>query len=246
MSEDAPGLAMLGPVLVPAPFSVLLVEDDLKLARLTAEYLEAHGARVTHVPEGEAGLREALSGAYDVVVLDLMLPGRTGLEICQELRRHSHVPVLLLTARGEEADRVLGLSLGADDYVVKPFSSRELAARLQALVRRARGDAGPRRELLRVGPLSLDAARLEAQLHGRSLGLTAYEFALLRALAKAAGRVLSREQLMEQAGAELDRAFDRSVDVHIFRLRQKLGREGKHLLRTIRGAGYQLLAAEEP
>jgi DNA-binding response OmpR family regulator len=234
---------MLGEVNVPHGFSVLLVEDDVRLARLTVEYLEAHQLRVTHLTDGEAGLREALRTPHDVVVLDVMLPGRDGLSVCQELRRRSDVPVLMLTARGEEADRVMGLGLGADDYMVKPFSSRELVARLQSLVRRARGQVGPSRERLSVGPLVLDVAAMRATLEGEEVSLTAYEFSLLRALVQNAGRILERERLMELAGADPERAFDRSVDVHVSRLRQKLGPTGKRLLRTVRGAGY-LFATE--
>jgi DNA-binding response OmpR family regulator len=218
--------------------SVLFVEDDLRLARLTAEYLEMHGIRVTHVGDGDAGLREAARGSYDAVVLDVMLPDRDGLDVCREIRRRSHVPVIVLTARDEEADRVMGLEMGADDYVTKPFSSRELVARIQAQVRRARGEAGPSCGVLRAGPLELDAAALRATLDGHALALTAYEFALLRALASNAGRILTRERLMDLAGADPERAFDRSIDVHVSRLRQKLGARGRELLKTIRGAGY--------
>ncbi|HSN90473.1 MAG TPA: response regulator transcription factor [Anaeromyxobacteraceae bacterium] len=225
--------------------AVLLVEDDLRLATLTREYLEGHGLVVTHVADGRRGLDEASRGRFDAVLLDLMLPGKDGLDVCRELRARSDVPILVLTARGEEADRVLGLELGADDYLAKPFSPRELLARIRAVVRRARGRAGPSREAVRVGALRLDPASRRATLRGKEIALTGYEFALLEALARRAGRVLTREQLMELAKGSAEESFDRSVDVHVSRLRQKLGDDPKRprLLKTVRGLGY-LLAGE--
>ena len=226
--------------------TALLVEDDLRLARLTAEYLAGHGVAVTHVTDGARGLEEARRRRYDVVLLDVMLPGLDGMSICRQLRERSDVPIIVLTARGEEADRVLGLELGADDYLAKPFSARELLARIRAAVRRARGQAGPREDVLRVGGLTIDPAARRATLNGGELPLTGYEFDLLRALASRAGRVISREQLMELARGSAEEAFDRSIDGHISRLRQKLGDDSRHprLLKTVRGAGY-VLAAEE-
>jgi DNA-binding response OmpR family regulator len=225
---------------------VLLVEDDQRLASLTARYLEGHGLVVTLAFDGIQGLAEALRSAYDVVLLDLMLPGRDGIEVCRELRARKDVPVIMVTARGEEADRVMGLELGADDYVAKPFSSRELLARVRAVVRRARGQAGPASRSVQVGGLVIDPGALRATLDGRVLPLTAYEFTLLRVLAERAGRVLSREQLLDLAKGSAEEAFDRSIDVHISRLRQKLGDDPRHprLLKTVRGTGY-LLATED-
>ncbi len=227
------------------PNLVLLVEDDRRLAELTREYLEGHGLAVVLAADGRRGLEEGLSGRYEAVLLDLMLPGKDGLEVCRELRARSDVPIIVLTARGEEADRVLGLELGADDYLAKPFSPRELLARIRAVVRRARGRAGPSTAAVRVGGLVIDPAARRVTLDGREVALTGYEFALLDALARRAGRVLSREQLMELAGGSAEDAFDRSVDVHVSRLRQKLGDDPKRprLIKTVRGAGY-LLAAE--
>lgn len=239
---------MIPPVPDPSRPSILalLIEDDLRLATLTREYLEGHGVSVVHVGDGLRGLAEAVGGKFDVVLLDLMLPGKDGLEVCRELRARSDVPVIVLTARGEEADRVMGLELGADDYLAKPFSPRELLARIRAVVRRARGQAGPERSAVRVGGLLVDPASMRATLDGRELPLTAYEFALLEALARRAGRVLSREQLMELAKGSAEESFDRSVDVHVSRLRQKLGEDPKRprLIKTVRGAGY-VLAAED-
>jgi two-component system OmpR family response regulator len=222
--------------------TALLVEDDARLAALTAEYLSGHGVVVTCVADGQRGLDEALRHRYDVVLLDLMLPGKDGLEVCRELRARSDVPVIVLTARGEEADRVMGLELGADDYLAKPFSPRELVARIRAVVRRARGLAGPALKAVKVGRLAVDPAAHRASLGGKELLLTSYEFALLHALATRAGRVLTREQLIEMAGGSADETFDRSIDVHVSRLRHKLGDDPKHprLLKTVRGAGYVL------
>jgi DNA-binding response OmpR family regulator len=224
----------------------LLVEDDARLASLTAEYLRRHGVEVVVAADGARALNEAGRTRFDVVLLDLMLPGRSGLDVCRELRETSDVPIVMLTARGEEADRVLGLELGADDYLAKPFSPRELLARLRAQVRRARGQAGPAARTVQVGPLQLDPGALRARLGARDLDLTAYEFRLLYALAERAGRVLSRERLLELVRGSAEEAFDRSIDVHISRLRAKLGDDPKkpRVLKTVRGAGYQLVAPE--
>ena len=229
------------------PVLVLLVEDDLRLASLTKEYLEGHGVAVVHVADGRRGQDEALTGKFDAVLLDLMLPGRDGLEVCREVRARSDVPIIVLTARGEEADRVMGLELGADDYLPKPVSARELLARIRAVVRRAKGRAGPARDVVKVGTLSVDPAARRVTLDGNEVPLTGYEFALLLALARRAGRVLSREQLMELARGSAEDAFDRSVDVHVSRIRQKLGDDSKHprLIKTVRGAGYVLAAEGE-
>ncbi len=226
-----------------ALITALLVEDDARLARLTATYLGKHQITATVVGDGEAGLAEASRQRFDVVLLDLMLPGMSGIEVCQALRKRSDVPIIMLTARGEEADRVLGLELGADDYLPKPFSPRELLARIRAAVRRARGNAGPRLRALEVGELSLDPGTRVARLDGATLDLTSYEFDLLYALAENAGRALSRDRLMELARGNAEEAFDRSIDVHISRVRQKLDDDPRRprWIRTVRGVGYQLL-----
>ena len=225
----------------------LMVEDDARLAGLTREYLERHDLVVTVVHDGVAGLEQAGRHRFDVLLLDLMLPGMDGVELCRRLRQRSDVPVIMITARGEEADRVLGLEMGADDYVPKPFSPRELLARIRAVVRRARGQAGPRAEVITVDDLLLDPGTHTATLAGRDLSLTGYEFALLAALARRAGRVLAREQLMELARGNAEEAFDRSVDVHISRIRQKLGDDPRRprRIKTIRGVGYKYLARAE-
>jgi DNA-binding response OmpR family regulator len=227
---------------------VLLVEDDERLARLTARYLQEHGIVVTVARTGPEGLAEATRHPYDVVLLDLMLPGRDGLEVCRELRTRSNVPIIMVTARGEEIDRVLGLETGADDYLPKPYSSRELVARIRAQVRRARGHAGPSLQPIQAGRLQLDPRSLTATLDGKPLALTSYEFGLLRVLAERAGRVLSREQILDLVKGSAEEVFDRSIDVHIFRLRQKLEEDPRNpkLLKTVRGAGYMLTRGDEP
>ncbi len=169
------------------PLLALLVEDDARLAALTREYLEGHGVAVVTVADGRRGLAEAVTGRFDVVLLDLMLPGKDGLEVCRELRARSDVPVIVLTARGEEADRVMGLELGADDYLAKPYSPRELLARIRAVTRRAKGRAGPALGTVRVAGLLIDPAARSVTLDGREVHLTGYEFALLEALARRAG-----------------------------------------------------------
>jgi len=238
---------MLPVTAAPEPtLTALLVEDDARLAALTREYLQSHGVVVEVASDGKQGLAEALRRRHDVVLLDLMLPGLPGLEVCREIRARSDVPIIVLTARGEEADRVMGLETGADDYLAKPFAPRELLARIRAVTRRARGQAGPVQRQVAVGPLRIDPGARRATLRGKELPLTGYEFALLQALAERAGRVLSREQLMELARGTAEEAFDRSIDVHVSRLRAKLGDDPKRprLLKTVRGAGY-VLAAEE-
>ena len=225
---------------------VLLVEDDTRLAQLTARYLESHGVLVTVINDGLEGQQEALRRQYDCIVLDLMLPGRDGLEITRELRARTDVPILMVTARGEEADRVLGLEVGADDYVTKPFSPRELLARIRATVRRVRGQAGPAQQTVTVGGLVLDPQRMTVVLDGKPIDVTAYEFSILRALAQRPGRVLSREQLLDLAKGSAELSFDRSIDVHVSRLRAKLGDDSRSpkILKTVRGVGYLLAGGE--
>src|SRR5262245_57233811 len=210
----------------------LLAEDDERLARFIAEFLEQHGVGVTRVADGEAALRAARARSFDIVILDLMLPRRDGLDVCRVLRTRSAVPILVVTARTGEADRVVGLELGADDYLGKPFSARELLARIRALVRRARGQVGPAADVIRVGQLELRTGSLNAVYAGRPLDLTSYEFAILKALAERGGRVLSREQILELVKGTCDDAFDRSIDVRISRIRQKLG-DDQSLIRTV-------------
>lgn len=226
---------------------VLLVEDDERLGTFTAEYLTGRGLNVVHVTDGEQAIAAFHKGAFDVVVLDVMLPGRDGLSVCRAIRTSSDVPILLVTARGEESDRVLGLELGGDDYIVKPFSPRELLARIQAFVRRRRGELLPRGGQLRVGPLEADTGALELRLEGELIALSPAEFHLLVCLMERPGRVLSRDQLLELVKGSADETFDRAVDVTVSRLRQKLGGVwGHRLIKTIRNVGYMLVAEPKP
>ena len=223
--------------------SVLLVEDDLRLGKFTAAYLTDRGLSVTHVTSGAEAIASSGVLPYDVVVLDVMLPDKDGFAVCKALRERSDVPILMLTARGEETDKILGLELGADDYVVKPFSPRELLARIQAFVRRHRGDLAPRPRELRAGPLTLSSATMTASLDGHPLHLTHTEYLLLQKLMERPGRVLSRDHLLELVKGGAAEAFDRAIDVQVSRLRYKLGEanRSRSLIRTIRGVGYMLV-----
>jgi DNA-binding response OmpR family regulator len=226
--------------------SIVYVEDDARLARLTAKYLESHGVRVSLAAEGREGVALVLRERPDVVLLDLMLPGIDGLEVCRQLRGRIDTPIIMVTARGEEADRVIGLEGGADDYIAKPFSSRELLARIRAQARRGRGHAGPPEAQLVVGNIAVDPVARRVIVDGNEITLTTYEFDLLRVFAERAGRVLTREQLVDFVRGSPDEAFDRSIDVHVSHLRRKLGDDPKspRILKTVRGVGY-LFAGRE-
>lgn len=225
---------------------VLYVEDDERLARLTLEYLTSHGLEVHVVPRGDLAVAEITKVRPDVVLLDLMLPGLDGLEVCRQLRTRSATPIIMVTARGEESDRVLGLEGGADDYVTKPFQSRELLARIRAQARRGRGEVGPKVERIEVGPLAIDGTAMEVSLRGSPVALTTNEFTLLHALAQRPGRVLDREQLLQLLHGSAEEAFDRSIDVIVSRVRAKLEDDPKNprMLKTIRGVGYMLTPGE--
>jgi DNA-binding response OmpR family regulator len=217
---------------------VLLVDDDVQLCRLLAERLATEGYTMETVHEGTRGLERALSMEYALVVLDLMLPGMGGLDVLRRLRKVSPVPVLILTARGEDSDRILGLEMGADDYVPKPFNPRELIARIRAILRRtsrAEAGGGP----LVVGDLRIDPGVREVWLEEAPLSLTSAEFTLLEVFMREPGRVLSREQLTESVLGRKLGPFDRVIDVHVSNLRRKLGipQEGQRI-KAIRGSGY--------
>jgi len=241
-----------------AEVRILLIEDDQKLAERTAEYLQSHNAELEVVNDGERGLERAASGEHDMVLLDLMLPGIDGLELCRRLRRRSKVPVIILSARGEEVDRIVGLEVGADDYMPKPFSPRELLARIRAVLRRnSAASTDGEKDTIRVGPLEIDRGRRSASVGGHACELTAYQFDLLWLLATQAERVLSRNQLHAQVRAlrgestlEFDPAVDRSIDVHLSKIRQALAAAdpsaGAGLIKTVRGVGYVLSAPDAP
>jgi len=222
--------------------TILVVDDDERLRDLLAEYLGGRGYTVRTAVDGPAGLELARKGGLDLVVLDIMMPGMDGLEVCRNLRGFSTVPVIMLTARGDEMDRIVGLEIGADDYLAKPFNPRELVARIEAVLRRAR-PAGPSDEdVIIAGPIRIDVDRRVAQHDGETLELTTTQFEILRALVANAGRVIPRERLMVIARGEEWAAYERSVDVHVSHLRKKLGDDPRSptLIKTVRGVGYTM------
>jgi len=224
---------------------ILLIEDDPRLAEMVSEYLGQAGFRVSTAGSGNEGLGRLAREAFDALVLDLTLPDIDGLEVCRRLRARADTPVLMLTARGDAMDRVVGLEIGADDYLPKPFEPRELLARLRAILRR-RGGPGDG-EVLRFGRVEIDRGARALRLDGAERPLTGYQFALLLALAENAGRVMSREALMDRLKGEPLEAFDRSIDVHVSRIRQALEDDPKHPRRilTVRGAGYVFAKAQD-
>ena len=231
---------------------ILLVDDDARLAGMVSEYLGQAGFRVTIAADGRAGLEQLAREAFDALVLDLMLPDIDGLEVCRQVRASgsvaAEIPILMLTARGDALDRVVGLELGADDYLPKPFEPRELLARLRAVMRRRRrGGADTAADVLRFGRLEIDRGSRVARVDGEARPLTAYQFALLEALAGHAGRVLTREAIMDLVKGEQLEAFDRSIDVHVSRIRQAIEDDPKRPRRiiTVRGAGYGFAKAQE-
>ena len=232
-----------------APTRILLVEDDRRFCLLLQQYLREMGYAVSVCHNGPEGLQMALAETFHAILLDVMLPGMDGFEVLRRLRAHSMVPVLMLTGRGEEADRIVGLELGADDYLPKTFSMRELLARLRAVLRRSifseatRAEAG---EPVVAGELSIDPATHTATLAGTVLSLTAHEFEMLLSLARVPGRVKTREQLLLEVSDRDFEVFDRSVDVLISSLRRKLGDDPKEprWIETVRGVGYVLRRAE--
>ena len=226
---------------------VLVVDDDKKLCRLIHDYLEPMGYEVCAAHTGPDGVEKATSETWHAVILDVMLPGMDGFEVLKQIRRTNDVPVLMLTARGDEADRIVGLEIGADDYLPKTFSTRELLARLRAVTRRsarapAKGDDAAEPELV-VGPLRVNPGARTAVLGDQPLVLTPVEFDLLASLARARGRVKTREALLEEIRDRNYEVFDRSIDVHISALRKKLGDDLKapRFIRTLRAAGYMLI-----
>src|SRR3569833_1096512 len=216
---------------------ILLIDDDIELGALLTDYLRTEGFDVQAVHNGELGLQKALSGSYNIVVLDVMLPGISGLDVLRRLRPQAQVPVLLLTARGEDVDRIVGLELGADDYVPKPFNTRELLARIQAILRRVQGGQ-VQGTVVNVGDVQLDPGARTVHRNGQRVDFTSVEFDLLRYLLENAGNVVPREELAERVLGRRFSPFDRSIDMHISKIRRKLLDEGDELITTVRGTGY--------
>ncbi len=227
---------------------ILIIDDDVGLTELLSEYLTSEGLTVDAAHDGEEGARKALSGDYSLVILDVMLPGISGFEVLRRLRSSTSVPVLMLTARGDDVDRIVGLEMGADDYLPKPFNTRELVARIRAILRRTRRDenspaakAPPSK--LKIDDIEMDLGSLQVLCQGEPVSLTTVEFRLLEILVRSAGIVLSREDLTKEV---LDRPltpYDRSIDVHVSRLRRKLGigPGGRERVRSVRNSGYMFL-----
>lgn len=234
----------------PAAPRILVIDDDQKLCRLIADYLEPMGYAVSKVHTGPDGVESATDGSWNAVILDVMLPGMDGFEALKQIRRKSDVPVLMLTARGDEADRIVGLEIGADDYLPKTFSTRELLARLRAVIRRtsihsAKRAGDPISEIA-IGDLRVNLGSRTAILGDQPLVLTPVEFDLLASLARGKGRVKTREQLLDEIRDRNYDVFDRSIDVHISAIRKKLGDDPKtpRFIRTVRAAGYMLINPE--
>jgi DNA-binding response OmpR family regulator len=225
----------------PASTRVLIIDDDERLNALLTEYLARFGFSVRTVNHPDAGLRALKADPPDLLILDIMLPDTDGLAVCRKVRETSRIPIVMLTARGDVTDRIVGLELGADDYLPKPFEPRELVARMQAVLRRGAKDAAG--ETVRVGALEMDWTKRSAVLQGRDLALTTAEFELLALLVRNRGRVLSRERIMEGTHGIDWEAYDRSIDILISRLRQKMGDDPKRsaFIRTVRGIGYSFI-----
>jgi DNA-binding response OmpR family regulator len=223
---------------------LLLIDDDARLCELLASYLNQHDFLVTRAADGQQGLAMQERETYDVVLLDLMMPGLDGLEVCRRIRKRSQIPILMLTAKGDETDRVVGLELGADDYITKPFGPRELLARLRAVLRRTSPEHV--QEQLQIQTLTIVIPERKALLANQLLDLTGIEFDILVALAKRAGQVIPRQHLLSEAGRTDVNVGDRTIDVHVSHLRQKLGDDPKNptWIKTVRGIGYVM--SKEP
>lgn len=224
---------------------ILLIEDDSRLAEMVRDYLGESDFDVTIAETGQTGLDRQATGQFDAVLLDLMLPDMDGLEVCRALRSRDRIPIMMLTAKGEPLDRIIGLELGADDYLPKPFEPRELLARLRAILRRGREDE--QGGVLRFGSLEIDTHAMEARVDNRVCALTAHQFKLLEILASRAGRVLSRDTIMNALKGENLAAFDRSIDVHVSRIRSEIEDDPNRPRRliTVRGAGYVFARSQD-
>ncbi|HEV3205439.1 MAG TPA: response regulator transcription factor [Terriglobales bacterium] len=229
---------------------ILVIDDDVELCSLVGEYLEPEGFQVESAPDGPRGLEQALNGGHLLVVLDVMLPGLNGFEVLRRLRDKSKIPVLLLTARGQDVDRIVGLEIGADDYLPKPFNPRELVARIRAILRRThteRTGSGQPAEILRVGDVELDPGTRTVLRKGKAVELTSVEFNLLHVLLREAGRVVPRERLVDIVLSRKFSPFDRSIDMHVSKIRRKLGDSdsGVDHIKTVRGVGYIFTRPQE-
>jgi DNA-binding response OmpR family regulator len=232
---------------------VLLIDDDHELARLLREYFTPHDVELAHEADGDAGIVRTHAGDIDVVLLDVMLPGKDGFEVCRALRRTSDVPIIMLTARGDDTDRIVGLELGADDYVPKPYNPRELLARIRAVLRRTRqtghASAAAASDEITVGGLVIDVPAHRVTVDGDEVQLTAFELRLLIALARRAGETVPREELSTLVtGDKYDPSVDRSLDVHVSHLRQKIEKDPRapKRIKTVRGVGYALVRPGRP
>ena len=225
---------------------ILMIEDDEDLASMLGEYLQGAGVQVEAAYDATSGLAALARARPDAVILDVMLPDLDGFEVCRRIRANSDVPIIMLTARGDDADRIVGLELGADDYLPKPFNPRELLARIHAVLRRSARAQSSVGEVMRFGRLEIDAASRQVTLGDAACSLTGYQFDVLHVLASNAGRVMSREQLMDRLRGESLEAFDRSIDVHVSRIRAAIEDDPHHPRRiiTVRGAGY-VFASEQ-
>jgi len=222
---------------------ILVIDDDVELCGLVAEYLEPEGFKIDSVHDGPRGLERALAGGYILVVLDVMLPGMNGFDVLRRIRSTSRIPVLLLTARGEDVDRIVGLEIGADDYLPKPFNPRELVARIRAVLRRTHAPEAASAEIpavVRVGDVELDPATRTVKQNGQPIEFTSVEFNLLQVLLLEAGRVVTRERLVDTVLSRKFSPFDRSIDMHVSKVRKKLGdtESGPEHIKTVRGVGY--------
>lgn len=226
---------------------IFLIDDDIELCRMLAEYLTAEGFRPEMAHDGEEGVRLSLLKKFDVIILDIMLPKLNGLDVLRKIRSNSQVPIIMLTAKGDDINRIVGLELGADDYLSKPFNPRELVARLRAILRRThsselRTSSGPN-EIVKMGDIQLRPGERTAEWRGKMLDLTSTEYSLLETLVRNAGKVVSKTDLSIQALGRAQERYDRSVDVHISNLRQKLGTltDGRSPIQTVRNIGYQFI-----
>ena len=221
---------------------ILVIDDDMELCELVAEYLEPDGYKVEAVHDGEVGLERALSGEHVLVVLDYMLPGMNGFEVLRQIRSRSRIPVVMLTARGDDVNRIIGLQIGADDYLPKPFNPLELVARISAVLRRVQPEPNlnEAQEVFRVGDIEMDGRTRTVRREGAVIELTGVEYSLLEKLLSAPGRILEREELVKEVLHRSLSPFDRSIDTHVSNLRRKLGREvnGVERIKTVRSIGY--------